>query len=90
MYEMIRMMYVPVSFMIPFPPKAERSAIDTTVPGRMNGAMMDRSRRAAPFGFFLSVMYARTEPKMAHMRVAVMDRKNELNISCLEFFQIPP
>ena len=83
-------MYVPVSFMMPFPPNAESRAIETTVPGRMNGAMMDRSRRAAPLGFFLSVMYARTDPKRAHINVAVIERKKELNSSCLEFFQIPP
>ena len=50
------MRYVPVSLKIPFPPKAESRAIETTVPGRMNGAMMDRSSRAAPLGFFLSVI----------------------------------
>lgn len=53
---MIIIVYVPVSLIALLPLKAESSAIDTTVPGRMNGAMMDKSKSAAPFGFFLSVI----------------------------------
>ena len=56
MYDMTMIVYVPVRRITLEPENAERSAMDTTVPGRMNGAMTERSRSAAPLGFFLSVM----------------------------------
>ena len=80
--------YVPVSLIALLPLNAESSAIDTTVPGKINGAITDKSSRAAPFGFFLSVIYAITEPSIAHKSVAVIDRKNELKSSLDEYFGI--
>jgi hypothetical protein len=47
---------VPVNLIKLLPLNAESNATDTTVPGRMKGAMIDKSSNTAPLGFFLSVM----------------------------------
>ena len=56
MNEMTRTVYVPVRRNQLFPLKAESNAMETTVPGKMNGAITDKSSNAAPFGFLRSVM----------------------------------
>ena len=56
------------------PENAERSAIETTVPGRMKGAITERSSSDAPLGFFLSVIYATILPRRAQRSVARIER----------------
>ena len=85
---MMMIIYVPVSLSALLPLKADRSAIDTTVPGRMNGLITAKSNNAAPFGFLRSVMYAMIEPSIAHNNVAEIDKKNELKSSRLEYLGI--
>lgn len=61
-------------------PKAEMTATETTVPGRIKGAMMARSKMRAPLGLRRSVMYATRQPSTAQSRDAVVERYSELRI----------
>jgi hypothetical protein len=47
---------VPVKGSHESPPNPEIKATETTVPGRINGAMIARSKIMAPLGLRLSVM----------------------------------